>query len=206
MGTIVKHYSTKLYTDPVGHTSHRVRMVLAEKDISVDTIDTNPKNLPEEVAGNSLPMLDDREVQLNESRVIMEYLDERYPHPPLLPVYPVTRAVCRLQMHILDRDWSPHVDRLMRRGGRQRDRERAHKELLDSLITADPLFADKPYFMSDEFTLMDCCVTPVLWRVKAMGIELPPRKTRGIHAYMKRLFYRESFQISLTEAELEMNI
>ena len=82
--------------------------------------------------------------------------------------------------------------------------EKARKELRESLITIAPIFTEKPYFMSDEFTLVDCCVAPILWRLTVMGIELPPKHGRPISDYMDRIFSRDSFQASLSEAELDM--
>merc|ERR1711916_209504 len=114
MGVVAKRSSMTYFSDAQDHYSHRVRIVLAEKGVSVDLIDTDPKNLPEEVTDlnpyGSLPTLVDRELTLYETKVMMEYLDERFPHPPLLPVYPVARAQSRLWMYRIERDWSPLVD------------------------------------------------------------------------------------------------
>jgi RNA polymerase-associated protein len=136
--------------------------------------------------------------------VIMEYLDERFPHPPLLPVYPVARAQSRLFIYRIQRDWCGYIDTII--AGRSKDTviDRARKELRDSLVTIAPIFNEKPFFMSDEFTLVDCCVAPILWRLDVMGIELPPKHGRPILDYMDRIFERDSFQSSLSEAELDM--
>ncbi len=208
MGVVAKHSSMIFYSDGNDHYSQRVRLVLAEKGIAVEIIDVEHGNMPEDLADlnpyNSLPTLVDRDLSLYESMIIMEYLDERFPHPPLLPVYPVARAQSRLYIHRIQRDWCGYVDTII--AGRSKDTviEKARKELRESLMTIAPIFNEKPYFMSDEFTLVDCCVAPILWRLVVMGIELPPKHGKPIFDYMDRIFSRDSFQASLSEAELDM--
>ena len=197
-----------LFSDASDHYSHRVRMVVAEKGVNVDIVDVSPNKKPEDLAEinpyNSLPTLLDRELVLFESTIIMEYLDERFPHPPLLPVYPVARAQSRSLIHRIEKDWTRNVDLLMSGRSRERTLAKARKELTESMITIAPIFADKPFFMSDEFTLVDCCVAPILWRLKYMGIKLPERQARPMRKYMRELFGRPSFRGSLTETEVEM--
>ena len=82
--------------------------------------------------------------------------------------------------------------------------DRARKELRESLIAITPIFKEKPFFMSDEFTLVDCCVVPILWRLPVLGIELPPKQGKPMLDYMDRMFDRDSFQASLSEVELDM--
>lgn len=208
MGVVAKHSSMIFYSDGNDHYSHRVRLVLAEKGIVVEIVDVERGNMPEDLADlnpyNSLPTLVDRELALYESLVIMEYLDERFPHPPLLPVYPVARAQSRLFIYRIQRDWCGFVDTII--AGRSKDTviDKARKELRESLITVAPIFNEKPFFMSDEFTLVDCCVAPILWRLPVLGIELPPKHGKPILDYMERIFERDSFQASLSEAELDM--
>jgi RNA polymerase-associated protein len=208
MGVVAKHSSMVFYSDGNDHYSQRVRLVLAEKGVAVDIIDVDPNNMPEDLAGlnpyNSLPTLVDRDLVLYESTVIMEYLDERFPHPPLLPVYPVARAQSRLFVYRIQRDWCAAVDMII--AGKAKDTviDKARKELRESLISISPIFAEKPYFMSDEFTLVDCCVAPILWRLPKMDIELPAKQGKPILDYMDRIFDRDSFQASLSEAELDM--
>ena len=208
MGVVAKRSSMTYFSDAQDHYSHRVRIVLAEKGVSVDLIDTDPKNLPEEVTDlnpyGSLPTLVDRDLTLYETKVMMEYLDERFPHPPLLPVYPVARAQSRLWMHRIERDWSPLVDIIV--AGKSKEAvAKARKELKDSLLTVAPIFAEMPYFMSEEFSIVDCCLAPILWRLEALDIKLPKTKqAKPLYDYMDRLFARESFQESLTELEREM--
>ena len=198
-----------LFSDARDHYSHRVRMVLAEKGVTVDIIDVDPNRKPEDLAEinpyNSLPTLLDRDLVLYEANVIMEYLDERFPHPPLLPVYPVQRALSRLWITRVEREWSTRLDVLMTGKGRETVLTKARKELRESIISISPIFAEKPFFMNEEFSLVDCCVTPILWRLKAVDINLPERSTKPLQKYMKMMFEREAFRLSLTEAELEMH-
>ncbi len=208
MGVVAKHSSMVFYSDGNDHYSQRVRLVLAEKGVAVEIVDVEKGNMPEDLAElnpyNSLPTLVDRDLVLYESSVIMEYLDERFPHPPLLPVYPVARAQSRLFMYRIQRDWCGYVDTIV--AGRSKDTviDRARKELRESLIAIAPIFGEKAFFMSEEFTLVDCCLGPILWRLPVLGIELPPKHGKPIHNYMDNLFSRESFQASLSEAELDM--
>ena len=208
MGVVAKHSSMVFYSDGNDHYSQRVRLVLAEKGVAVEIVDVEKGNMPEDLADlnpyNSLPTLVDRDLVLYESSVIMEYLDERFPHPPLLPVYPVARAQSRLFIYRIQRDWCGYVDTIV--AGRSKDTviDRARKELRESLIAIAPIFGEKAFFMSEEFTLVDCCLGPILWRLPVLGIELPPKHGKPIHNYMDNLFSRESFQASLSEAELDM--
>lgn len=207
-GAVTKRSSMTYFSDGRDHYSHRVRIVLAEKGVSVDIVDVDPKDIPDELSEinpyNSLPTLVDRELVLYESKVMMEYLDERFPHPPLLPVYPVTRAQSRLWMYRIEKDWCPLVDTILH--GKNRDAaEKARKELIESIIPIAPIFREMPFFMSEEFTIVDCCLAPILWRLEAMEITLPNTKqVQPLLSYMERLFKRESFLSSLTELEKEM--
>ncbi|MFF7706991.1 glutathione S-transferase N-terminal domain-containing protein [Pseudomonas sp. NPDC007930] len=195
------------YSDPADHYSHRVRIVLAEKQVGAQIIDIVPGRQPaalmEANPYGGVPTLVDRDLALFEPSVVMEYLEERYPHPPLLPVYPVARANSRLLMHRIQRDWCSLVDRLLDPRGAQAPRDQARKELRESLAGVSPLFADKPFFLSEEFSLVDCCLLPILWRLPVMGVELP-RAAKPLLDYMDRQFAREAFQASLSAAEREM--
>ena len=197
-----------LFSDPRDHYSHRVRMVLAEKGVTVDIVDVVGGKIPEDLAEvnpyNTLPTLSDRDLVLYESNVIMEYLDERFPHPPLLPVYPVQRALSRLWITRVEKEWSSKLDLLMLGKGREAALTKARKELRESIIAIAPIFAEKPFFMNDEFSLVDCCVAPILWRLKEVGIMIPERSSKALVAYMQKIFERDAFRESLTEAEQEM--
>lgn len=207
MGVVAKRSSMTFYSDPTSQYSHRVRIVLAEKGVSVDIKDVDPNDIPQEVADvnpyNSLPTLVDRDLALFEHYVMMEYLDERFPHPPLLPVYPVARAESRQYIARIQRDWCDKVDAIV--AAKSKDSvTKARKELRESLLAIAPVFDHQPFFMSEEFTLVDCCIAPILWRLPALGIDLPEKQGKPILQYMERLFARESFQVSLSEVEQEM--
>lgn len=180
-------------------------MVLAEKGIAVDVVDVDAKNLPKEVTDvnpyATVPTLVDRDLRLYESRIIMEYLDERFPHPPLLPVDPVSRANARLLMYRIERDWYPPMGRILK--GTAKEAAEARRELRESLIATAPIFGAHSFFMSDEFSLVDCCVAPLLWRLPALDIEIPDHSTH-LRSYMTRIFSWDSFRSSLSEAEQEI--
>ena len=209
MGVVSKRSSMTFFSAADDHYSHRVRIVLAEKGVTVDIVDMDPANPTQELADlnpyNSLPTLVDRELVLYESKIMMEYLDERFPHPPLLPVYPVARGESRLFMYRIERDWCVLADQILK-GGAAKNLEKPRKELREGLISVAPIFAERPFFMNEEFTLVDCCMAPLLWRLPIMGIELPDTKqTKPLLNYMERLFSRPAFKESLTEVEREMN-
>lgn len=208
MSVVTKRSSMTLYSNARDHYSHRVRMVLAEKGVTVDIVDVDPNKKPEALAEinpyNSLPTLLDRDLVLYEANVIMEYLDERFPHPPLLPVYPVQRALSRLWITRVEKEWSSKLDILMLGKGRETVITKARKELRESVIAIAPIFGEMPYFMNEEFTLVDCCVAPILWRLKEVGVTLPEKSTRPLLKYMQMMFEREAFRASLTETEIEM--
>lgn len=194
-----------LYSGDTDIHSHRVRIVLAEKDVTADVIPLKNKQLPEDLIHlnpyNTLPTLVDRDLVLYESRIIMEYLDERFPHPPLLPVYPIARAKTRLTMYRIEQDWYPLVDSIEK--GIKKAADAARKELEESLVALAPVFADSPYFLSQEFSLLDCCIMPLLWRLPKLGIKFPSAQAKPILACAKKLFKRSSFQSSLTDVERE---
>ncbi|NVK43321.1 MAG: stringent starvation protein A [Oceanospirillaceae bacterium] len=208
MGVVAKRSSMTFFSNGEDHYSHRVRIVLAEKGVAVDIVDCTENDLPEDLSSlnpyNNLPTLLDRELVLYEPNVMMEYLDERFPHPPLLPVYPVARAESRLYMYRIQRDWCVLADTILAGKADAAEIERCRKELRDSLVAISPIFAEKEFFMSEEFSLVDCCLAPLLWRLPVMGIELPEAQCKPLLRYMKRIFERDAFQESLSEAEREM--
>ncbi|MEK9892630.1 MAG: glutathione S-transferase N-terminal domain-containing protein [Pseudomonadales bacterium] len=208
MSVISKHSSMVFFSDGEDHYSQRVRMVLAEKGVAVDIINVEKNQYPEDLAAlnpyNSLPTLVDRDLVLYETMIMMEYLDERFPHPPLLPVYPVARAQSRLFAHRIQKDWCGLVDTIVAGRSKETVIDKARKELKEGLITIAPIFSEKEFFMSDEFTLVDCCFVPILWRLPVLGISLPPKSAKPLNDYMNRMFRRESFQVSLSEAEMDM--
>ena len=194
-----------LYSDPVTPIDHCVRIVLAEKDINVEINYINPGERPVELAElnpyNSTLTLIDRELVLYDAQIIMEYLDERFPHPPLMPVDPVSRASNRQLRYRVMRDLYSLVDNFY--GENDIAIASARKSLKDHLTSIAPLFAQKPFFMSDEYSLVDCCMAPVLWRLDEFGIKLPG-STKAMQQYADRLFERDAFQSSLSDAEKEI--
>jgi len=195
-----------LFSTPTDVWSHRTRLVLAEKSINVDIIDVEDGNFPEDLLDlnpyNSVPTLVDRDLVLYDSRVIMEYLDERFPHPPLMPVDPVTRAQFRLALYRIEHDWYELASEI-EEGGDRKPVTRARKALRDSIVSSVEIFGAKRFFLSDEFSLVDCSIAPVLWRLEVFNIELPSQ-AKPIQQYMDAVFSRPSFQDSLTELEQEM--
>ena len=195
-----------LFSDPMGHWSHRARLALAEKGINCDFIDVVDKNFPEDLLDlnpyNTVPTLVDRELVLYDSRVIIEYLDERFPHPPLMPVDPVTRAQFRLALYRIEKDWYSILEDI----GKSTDRRainRNRKILRESIVSSAEIFAAKKFFLSNDFSLVDCTIAPILWRLPTLDIELPD-EAQPILQYMDVVFARSSFQTSLTEPEREM--
>ncbi|MDB9861900.1 glutathione S-transferase N-terminal domain-containing protein [Litorivicinus sp.] len=208
MSLVTKRSTMTFFSDPTDHLSHRVRIVLAEKGVTVDVIDCDPDGVPAEVSEinpyNNLPTLLDRDLVLYEPNIMMEYLDERFPHPPLLPVYPVARGNARMFLHRIEKEWTPLI-RIIETAKRNNKRSpSAVKELKEQLTSVAPIFEEMPHFMSEEFSLVDCAVAPILWRLPYLGIELVTKQTRGLQDYQYRMFNRESFQASLSESELEM--
>jgi RNA polymerase-associated protein len=194
-----------LYSGDADILSHRVRIVLAEKDVGVDILNSKTQQLPEDLLHlnpyNTLPTLVDRDLVLYESSIIMEYLDERFPHPPLLPVYPIARAKSRLTIYRIEQDWYSLLDRITSPVKKVSDA--ARKELEESFIALAPVFADTAYFLSQEFSLLDCCLAPLLWRLPRLGVYFNSSSAKPILSYARRLFKRPSFQASLTESERE---
>ena len=207
---VSKRSAMTLFSDSTSHYSHRVRIVLAEKGVSVDLVE-GVDGVPVPELGdlnpyNTMPTLIDRDLILYESKVMMEYLDERFPHPPLLPVYPVARAESRLFMYRVERDWCSLVDTILNSSDASAVAV-ARRDLGDSLSALSPIFAEKPYFMSEEFTLVDCCIAPILWRLPALGVDIrASNQTKPLSNYMDSLFGREAFQESLSTQEREMRI
>ncbi|MFQ3191693.1 MAG: RNA polymerase-associated protein [Paraglaciecola sp.] len=195
-----------LFSDTIDIYSHQARIVLAEKGVGVEISFTVPDELPEDLLElnpyGTVPTLVDRELVLYNSHIIMEYLDERFPHPPLMPVYPVSRGQSRLTMHRIQNDWYVLAEKIMAKKG---DLEATRNELREAFLSLAPLFAETPYFMSEEFSLVDCYLAPLLWRLPALGIELTGTGSKDVKAYMKRIFERPSFIASLTDQEREIH-
>ena len=198
-----------LYSDRDDHYSQRVRIVLAEKDISAEIRESKQNETSDEILSISpyfkLPILVDRDLAIYDPSVIMEYLDERFPHPPLLPVYPVARAKCRTLMLRIDREWSPMIDTLIE--GKKSDKEsmKIREELLHEISSIAPTFKEFKYFMSDDFTLVDCFFAPILWRLPSVGIKLPiNRHLKPLIDYQYTIFERPGFLDSLSSLERDL--
>ncbi len=200
-----KRLAMTLFSGDLCPFSHMVRIVLAEKGINYESISVDPNNTPEDLKDlnpyNEVPTLVDRDLVLYEHLVIMEYLDERFPHPPLMPVDPVARARNRLMVQRIERDWYSLYNKLEQG---DKDSEKLRQELRDSLVTISPIFEQKPFFMSEELSLIDCVMAPLLWRLPQVGVELPP-SAKALVEYAARLFERDAFMQSLSEAEKEIH-
>lgn len=194
-----------LYSGPTDIYSHIVRLVLAEKGVAAEVVDIDAKSPPTDLVDlnpyNTFPTLVDRDLVLYEANIIAEYLEERFPYPPLLPVYPTARAKCRLMTHRIDRDWIKLIAKIQ--NSIKEESNEARKTLLDHLITLDPVFAEMPYFLSEEFTIVDCCLAPLLWRLPSLSIRVP-EQAKAVHEYANRMFMRNTFKNSLSELEKEL--
>ncbi len=197
-----------LFSKPTCIHSHRTRIVLAEKNINIDIVNVDGPELPEDLLDlnpyHTVPTLVDRDLVLYDSRVIVEYLDERFPHPPLMPVDPVTRAQFRLALFRIETDWYQLAEQF-ELDGERRLASKSRKMLRESIVASAELFAADRFFLSEDFSLVDCSIAPILWRLPVYGIELGAQ-AEPIENYMKRVFERPSFQESLTELEQEMRL
>jgi len=194
-----------LFSSPACAMSHCARLVMYEKGVVADIeyYDSNepPKALLDENPTGMSPTLIERELVLYDSRIIMEYLDERFPHPPLHQMDPVSRANARMLIKRIDQDWYRLLDEILNSG--EKKSARAKKMLKESLIAAAPVFEANSYFMSQEYSLVDCALSPLLWRLGSVGIDLTVLG-EGISRYAKLVFAREAFSESLSPIEREM--
>ncbi len=207
MASVVNQRSVMiLYSDSNDPISHAVRIVLAEKDVSVEINYIDDDNRPEELNDlnpyNSVLTMLDRDLVLYDAQIIMEYLDERFPHPPLMAVDPVNRARNRQLRYRVMRDLYAVVDEL------DSDNEiaaaNARKVLRDNLTAIAPTFSQMPYFMSEEYSLVDCCMAPLLWRLEQYGMKMPA-SAGPLQKYAERLFDRAGFKSSLSPVEEDYN-
>jgi len=197
-----------LFSKPTCIHSHRTRLVLGEKNVNIEIASIDGPDLPEDLMDlnpyHTVPTLVDRDLVLYDSRVIIEYIDERFPHPPLMPVDPVTRAKFRLALFRIESDWYQLAEQFDADGDRKLA-SKSRKMLRESILSSVDLFAAMRYFLSEDFSLVDCSIAPILWRLPIYGIELGSQ-AEPIESYMKRVFARPSFQESLTELEQEMRL
>jgi len=193
-----------LYTSAADIHSHRTRLVLAAKGVSydrvilkadeptLDLIDLNPYG--------TLPTLVDRDLTVYDTAIVVEYLDERYPHPPLMPIDPLSRARLRLAAWRIENDWLPEIETI-EEGGKPADG--ARKRLREHLLLAAPLFMASRFFLNPEMSLIDCLIAPVIWRLPRLGVELGP-EGKPLVDYGERLFHSQGFARSLTPEERDM--
>ena len=198
-----------LYSDRDDHYSQRVRIVLAEKDITAEIKEVIADETPDDILSISpyhkLPILIDRDLAIHDPSVMMEYLDERFPHPPLLPVYPIARANCRTLMLRIDREWCPMVDSLIAGDKYENELMKIREELLHEISSVAPTFKEFKFFMSEEFTLVDCFLAPILWRLPSLGIKLPiSRHLKPLIDYQNSIFERPGFLDSLSSIERDL--
>lgn len=181
---------------------HRVRLVLAAKGVTYELVIVDPANPPEDLVDlnpyHSVPTLVDRDLVLYAASVVSEFLDERYPHPPLMPVDPLSRARLRLAMLRLEHEWVPHVQAIQ--NGTKSQAEAGRKRLKELLIASLPLFKASKFFLNPEMSLADCAVAPIIWRLPALNITLP-KEAKVIEDYGMRIFRNPGFARSLTPEE-----
>ena len=181
---------------------HQVKIVLAEKGVLYENEEVDLQALPEDLMElnpyATVPTLVDRDLVLFSSRIIMEYLDERFPHPPLMQVYPVSRAKDRLLMLRIEQDWYPTLKKA--ENGTESEKAEVLKQLKEELLVITPVFQQTPYFMNEEFGLVDCYVAPLLWKLKHLGVEFTGPGSKPIKGYMDRVFSRDSFLQYVGEA------
>lgn len=202
--TITRKSVMTLFSSPTCAMSHCTRFVLQEKGIPADIEYYDPNNAPEDLLELNptaiSPTLIERDLVLYDSRIIMEYLDERFPHPPLHQMDPVSRANTRMVIKRIDQEWYSLLDEILNSG--EKKSARAKKMLKEHLQTAIPAFAARPFFMSDEFSLIDCVIAPLLWRLPSLGIDFSG--DNALHYYQQRIFNRAGFKRSLSDAEKDM--
>ena len=194
-----------LFSSPTCAMSHCARFVLHEKAVAADLEYYDPTDAPEDLlelnpTGTS-PTLIERDLVLYDTRIIMEYLDERFPHPPLHQMDPVSRANARMLIKRIDQDWYQLLEEIQ--GSGEKKASKARKILRESILSATPIFAARPYFMSDEFSLIDCAIAPLLWRLPSLGIDISTPNEEIIN-YAQRIFKRPAFKRSLSDAEKDM--
>ena len=198
-------HTMTLYSDPNCAQSHRVRIVLGEKDLVFNVVNVNQSDNNEDLIAlnpnNSTPTFVDRNLVLYESRVIMEYLDERFPHPPLMPVDPVIRAKTRMVLHYIEKDLYGLLDDLKSSG--EKKSSAAKLKLEENLMLSLNFLQGSKFFLSDDFSIIDCSIAPILWRLPEYGIELP-KSGKPILKYADRIFERQSFFENLSEQEEEI--
>ena len=195
----------KLYSGTTCPFSHRCRIVLYEKGMDFQIVDVDLFDKPEDLATmnpyNQTPVLVERELILYESNIINEYIDDRFPHPQLMPADPVLKARSRLFLFRFEGDLFSHIDAI--ETGTQRQADKARELVRDNLVQIAPVFAHQKYMLGDEFSMLDVAIAPLLWRLDLYGIQLP-RQAAPLMKYAERLFSRSAFVEALTPSEKVM--
>jgi RNA polymerase-associated protein len=195
----------KLYSGTTCPFSHRCRIVLYEKGMDFQIVDVDLFDKPEDLATmnpyNQTPVLVERELILYESNIINEYIDDRFPHPQLMPADPVLKARARLFLFRFEGDLFSHIDAI--ETGTQRQADKARELVRDNLVQIAPVFAHQKYMLGDEFSMLDVAIAPLLWRLDLYGIQLP-RQAAPLMKYAERLFSRSAFVEALTPSEKVM--
>jgi len=197
---------TTLFSDPTDPNSHRIRFLGVEKEVPMEVISVDRNNVPEDLYElnpyGTIPTLVDRDLVLHDAQVILEYLDERFPHPPMMPVDPIQKAIIRQQLRLIETEWYPLV-RTITDNEDKKKVQAARKQLFERLIQLIPIVSEKDYFLSEEFTLLDLSMAPIFWRLQYLGIELP-KSAKPVMDYAERLLSRPEFRNSLSDDELDM--
>jgi len=203
---VAKKSAMSLHTDVNSISSHSLRILLRDKDVECDMRYVNSDERREALFDlnpyGETPVLIDREMVLYEFYPVVEYLDERFPHPPLLPADPIGRGKARLVISRMNRDWMIDVDKAI--AADASISAELKQNIIDGLTALSPLFNHQLYFTGDDYTLVDVMIAPLLWRLKSLGIQLP-EKAKPILDYADRLFAREQFELSLSQQEMELN-
>lgn len=196
-----------LYSGSTCPFSHRCRFLLYEKGMDFEVKDIDVGNVPPEILTmnpyGEVPVLEEREFFLYESNIICEYLDERFPHPQLMPAEPVHRARVRLFLFNFERELFSYMKKLESRQAVDSAKNLARSRIREQLIAMAPLFVKNKYIFGDEFTMLDVAMAPLLWRLEVYGIELP-KSAAPLQKYAERLFSRQSFIDSMTPSEKVM--
>ncbi|HSI29271.1 MAG: glutathione S-transferase N-terminal domain-containing protein [Methylophilus sp.] len=195
----------RLYSGTVDPYSHRCRIVLFEKGMDFEVIDVDLTNKTEDLAilnpYGEVPVLVERDLVLSEANIINEYIDERFPHPQLMPADPVMRARARLYLYNFEKDLFNHIKDI--ESGEDERVERARKVIRDNLTQLVPIFSKQNYLMGDEYSMLDVAITPLLWRLGHYGIELP-NQAAPLLKYAERLFSRPMYAEAMTPSEKAM--
>ncbi|HYD32954.1 MAG TPA: glutathione S-transferase N-terminal domain-containing protein [Methylophilaceae bacterium] len=194
-----------LYSGTTCPYSHRCRIVLFEKGMDFNVIDVDMTNKHEDLAvinpHNQVPVLVERDLVLQQANIINEYIDERFPHPQLMPADPVMRSKARLGLYEFERDLYAHVADL--ESPNQKVADKARATIRDNLTQIVPLFSRQQYILGDEFSMLDVALAPLLWRLGHYGIELP-KQAAPLLKYAERIFSRPAYIEAMTPSEKAM--